>query len=724
MIEVGEDNPYKCYQLTFPADLDAGRVMAWLHTVVGTLLAGSAGLFTLLTIVLEVVASERGLQHQLRVPPGRADDFVRPLRALVPGITVTPSSTLVDRSWVEAVELGTRSPAGRLNALSSEHLTAGLLSSLQGLGRDEVVALQWVLAPARGQNPPIKGNVGVPETFGFHVNGKGSKTERSAKPEAPNLLGVLRVAAEAETAPRARQLLGQVRAALGSAINMGTRITKRPAISKGALLRRVVEGSGLLLFPARISVPELVGLIGWPIGSPHVAGLQQGRTRQLVAPASVPRAGRVIGTSNFPGAERPVALSYKEAVKHLHVLGPTGVGKTTLLANMAAQDMEQGYGVIVIESKGDLFQACIDRVPRDRLSDVIICDVNDAARPVGFNVLPSSSYNSAIDQLSALITSMSGDTSGVYAPMLMYFGLHALAATPGSTFIDLPTMLTPQSPEEAAWREDVVSRVKNPNVRQFWQRYLNDSRKDQDRMTAPVHNRIWQLTVRPEIRNIIGQSNSSFTFEEVLRGNKILLINLNGVRVGEQTASLFGTLLMNALWTAARSVKKTRASFLYLDEFQDLINLPVPAAEMLAKLRSSLVGLILAHQDNDQLAKVRGLEQAVLANARSKVVFQTSARDARIMQREFGRLLTEDDFINLGAFEAIARIATDAGVSPPMTIATAPPSKTTGIGRAVKAASRAKYGRAVAEVEAEIDARRRVSAKKPSKPNLGTQKWG
>lgn len=720
---MGASNPYKCYQLTFPADLDARQVMAWLHTVVGTLQARSAGLFTLPTIVLEVVASERGLQHQLRVPPRCADDFVRPLRALVPGITVTPSSSLVDRSWVEAVELGTRSPAGRLNALSSEHLTAGLLSSLQGLGRGEGVVLQWVLAPARGQNPAIKGNVGVSETFGFSVTSKGSKAGSSVKPEAPNLLGVLRVATEAESAPRARQLLGQVRAALGGAINMGTRITKRPRLSRDALLRRVVEGGGLLLFPARISVPELVGLIGWPIGSPNVAGLQQGRTRQLVAPASVPRAGRVIGTSNFPGAERPAALSYKEAVKHLHVLGPTGVGKTTLLANMAAQDMEQGYGVIVLESKGDLFNAVLERVPRERINDVIVLDVNDTAMPVGFNILNSGSSASAVDELSALITGMYGE-NGVYAPMLMYFGLHALAATPGSTFIDLPTMLTPQSPEESAWREHVVSQVKNPNVRQFWQRYLGDSRKDQDRMTAPVHNRIWQLAVRPEIRNIIGQSTSSFTFEEVLQDNKILLINLNGVRVGEQTASLVGTLMMNALWSAVRTVRKKRASFLYLDEFQDFINLPVPAADMLAKLRSFGLGLVLAHQDLDQLAKVRGLEQAVLANGRSKVVFQTSARDARTMQREFGRLVTEDDFINLGGFEAIVRIATGMGVSSPITIATAPPSKTTNIANAVKAASRTKYGRPVAEVEAEIDSRRRVAAKKPGKPNLGTQRWG
>jgi hypothetical protein len=427
---------------------------------------------------------------------------------------------------------------------------------------------------------------------------------------------------------------------------------------------------------------------------------------------------------NFPGAERPVAVSPHDATKHLHVIGPTGTGKTTLLANLAKQDMQRGHGVIVLESKGDLYRMVLDRVPRRRIKDVIVLDVNDTTYPVSFNVLNTGTSSSAVDELSALITGIYGDHGSVYAPMLMYYGLHALAATPGHTFIDLPALLTPLSPEEVAWRDDLVQRLDNRDVRQFWQRYLDDKNKERDRMAAPVHNRIWQLAVRPEIRNIIGQSRSSFTFEQVLMENKILLINLNGVRVGESAASLTGTLLMNALWSAVRTVKLTKPAFLYLDEFQDFINLPVNAADMLAKTRSFGLGMVLAHQDLDQLSKVRGLEQAVLANARSKVVFQTSARDARVMQREFGRLVDEDDFINLRAYEAIVRVATGDGVSAPISITTEPPSRTTRVANAVLTASRTKYGRPIAEVEAEIENRRRIKASSRKRPKVGPQKWG
>jgi len=102
----------------------------------------------------------------------------------------------------------------------------------------------------------------------------------------------------------------------------------------------------------QLTTDELVALLGWPIGSPVVAGLPQARTRHLPATESIARRGRVIARSNFPGAERPLALSISDSCKHLHVCGPTGTGKTVLLANLVAQDMAAGHGVVVIEGKG------------------------------------------------------------------------------------------------------------------------------------------------------------------------------------------------------------------------------------------------------------------------------------------------------------------------------------------------------------------------------------
>jgi hypothetical protein len=93
------------------------------------------------------------------------------------------------------------------------------------------------------------------------------------------------------------------------------------------------------------------------------------------------------------------------------------------------------------------------------------------------------------------------------------------------------------------------------------------------------------------------------------------------------------------------------------------------------------------------------------------------------MQREFGRLVSENDFLHLGAYEAIARIATEVGVSAPLTITTEPPSRTTKVANAVRAASRTAYGRPISQVEAEIEDRRRINGGSKKKPKLGAQKW-
>jgi hypothetical protein len=723
----GHGRERQVYRLTFPTDLQATQVHAWLRAVGGTLRSPRQRDGRL---ALELRADGRGLVHRLVVPVRHADYVVTQLRSLVPGIRVVPETPKIEQTWTTAVELRLTHLNRTIYIASAEQVSTSLLASVQGLTAHEAVIVQFIVVSAVREKPPAsRGRArssrwdvtslldGRPENDGI--------TDRRRKLDEPNYLVALRVAVRADTSERAVHLLAQVDAVLTSTRSPNTWFKKKLTWSKIRLVKRIDQASGNRLYGTQLSVPELAAIIGWPLGSPHVAGLPQGRTRQLPAIAAIPRTGWVIGNSNFPGDERPVAISPRDAVKHLHVLGPTGVGKTTLLANMARQMMIRNYGVIILESKGDLFNAALNSVPRRRIKDVIVLDVNDTTFPVGFNVLNAGTSHAAVDELSALINGIYGDHGGVYAPMLLYYGLHALSATPGNTFIELPTLLTPQGQEEVAWRDQVVRNVQNRDVRQFWQRYLDDTNKERDRMAAPIHNRIWQLSVRPEIRNIIGQSVSSFTFEEVLTNGKILLINLNGVRVGEQTASITGTLLMNALYSAVRTVTLKQPCFLFLDEFQDFVNLPVNAADLLAKTRSYGLGLVLAHQDLDQLSKVRGLEQAVLANARSKVVFQASSRDARVMQREFGRSVDEDDFVNLGAYEAIARIATPDGVSAPITLTTRPLIKSTCLGNAVRIASRTTYGRPVAQVEAEIEARRQAGDDQPKKkPKLGPQKWG
>lgn len=709
------------YRLVFPARVEARQVQAWLHLACGLLRSIPFSLSGEPTMVIETRASTRGIVHLLLLPKAQAETIIAQLRAQIPGVRAEPDARLLQQEWDCVIELGLRTPFRPLAIGSPEAVSTGLLASMQSLRPGDGQLLQWVLSPAVQQRPPAERRrryltyqgVGLPMEPGS-VD-REEQRQRRARLSEPCVQGVVRIAARSSVPAVSTDLCIRLRSALASVRGPHNGFRATWSGAKGRK-RRVAAGAGRMLYPALLPISEVAALLAWPIGNPIVAGLPQARARHVPPPASVGSEGAVFATANFPGAERPLAITAEDACKHVLAIGPNGVGKTTLLNNLVCQWAEQGAGIVVLESKGDLFKSALECIPASRKDDLIVLEVGDS-RPVGFNILSHGNAHSAIDELNALVTNIYGD-SGVYTPLLLYHGLHALAETPGCTFIDLPAMLTPQSPEEAAWRESVVTNLRNKEIRLFWQRYLNGDRREQDRIAAPVHNRIWQFTVRPEVRTILGQTFSSFTFEQVVRENKIVLIHLNGVRVGTRTASIMGALLLSALWNAARTTRGKHPTYLVADEFQDFLTLTGDAADLLAKSRSFRLSLTLAHQHLSQLPA--DLRSAVLSNARSKIVFQTTAEDARTFVREFGNQVDDNDFLHLGPYEVIARIATAGGVSPPVTGLTLPPRRPTGLADEIRELSRQRYGRSLEQIEAEIAARRSAHQRdNKRRPKLG-----
>jgi type IV secretory pathway TraG/TraD family ATPase VirD4 len=221
----------------------------------------------------------------------------------------------------------------------------------------------------------------------------------------------------------------------------------------------------------------------------------------------------------------------------------------------------------------------------------------------------------------------------------------------------------------------------------------------------------------------MGQSHSTVKVADVLRDNRILLINLKGV--SKDTAQLAGTLMMNAIWHAVKTVKKVKPTYIILDEFADFMDLPIDTESMLAQARKHKVGMVLANQHMAQLKP--SVRDAVITNARSKVVFQTNADDGRVVGREMGQHLEPSDFTNLRAHEAIVRVQTKDASSPPISIRTAPPTKASGYANAAISASRQTYSRNLADVKVEIENRHKIKPNGPQtrKPNIGGDgQWG
>jgi hypothetical protein len=684
-------------------------------------------------VVLELRATaEHGFRYRLRVPRAQVDYVVGQLRVAVPGIRVSPEEgTATAPEWTRVVELGMRKMQRTLR-VDPIPLVGSLLASLQGFslrGR-ELMALQWIIRPAVPERPPEQATSARQMRLGPHlalsptVPARDAVADRRQKLSSANFLAAFRIGVRAGSDERAGQLLSGVRAALRSTGTSSNSLYVRVR-PQGRVRRTLDEAKAPFLFPIQLTAEELTGLLAWPIGAPHIAGLPQSRSRHLPPSGAIPRRGLVVASANFPGAERPLAVSTPDTCKHLHIVGPIGVGKTVLAGNLVRQAIEDGAGVIVMERKGDLFRMALDAVPEQRLDDVIVMDMGDT-HPVGFNLLAEANPRIAVEELCQLFEYLYPDMRrGIWARAALHRGLSALIARPGMTFIDLVPLLSPnaRSDIEQQWRDELIAEIKDPELIRFWRRFDDLSPAQQENYAAPILDRVWQLNERPEIRNVIGQSESSFSMRGVIQSRNVLLVNLAGL--GVETGRLAGTLLLNAIWSAVRAGAGdlARPTYLFLDEFQDFLNLPVDAESLLVQARGFGLSLVLAHQHLDQLPE--HIRSAVLANARSKVVFQTTFDDARVFAREFGRMVSDEDFMSLGAYEVLCRLATGDGVSTPVSGVTLPPAEPFGLAEQARARSRERYGRAGVDIAADIAKRRTPrSAPPPRKqPKLGGTAW-
>jgi hypothetical protein len=573
----GLDRKRKTYVLTFPSPLPTEQVISWLVAISGHM--RRAGHLGYPSVVFETWVDDAGIRYRFKAPWQEAAELMEQLRSHVPGVVAVEEQHehRPVHDWRYAEEFIESEPTRTLQIGTAADTANTVLTALSRLDPGERIILQLVMAPmgavpkptAKQQKTFIRGSWLLHAILGMLREDSEAVADQRAKLEKHNYRGIVRVASWAETDTKAKFLVKKMRGAYAStnqAPNYWTRSNNPPKYRIGAIARASMPFRGGLV---QLSGPELAALSGMPLGSPYVAGLPRGRTKQLPVPHTVPKAGRIIAASNFPGNERPIAVSVIDSCKHFHIVGRTGSGKTALLANMAAQDMQADRGLIMVESKGDLFHATLNYVPKHRIQDVVVFDVSDPLWPVGFNILNQGSPEIVASEVQAIFNHIYG-SEGVRMPETLYHGIMSLltsTAGSGYTFVDLMPLLWPMSQEDKLFSDVVTRGVRDPYIRGFWQNIENMGRVGRDQYFAALRSRIWQLTARAEIRHIIGQSESSFDIRDVVRGRKILLVNLAGIP--EETASLIGSLVINNLWHAIKDGLSSQDNpvSLFLDEY-------------------------------------------------------------------------------------------------------------------------------------------------------------
>lgn len=726
--QTAKDRHRKLYEIvSIPEDLDPQAVTDWFDAISGTLRGGPLqSLFGTQTIALEVWGTSAGITYWIKVPWEYAPRIRPKLEAMVPGIHLRAAEEHPSRMWVYIEESGIQNSHRPLRITDPAVTSKNILSDFTNLAPDEVLMCQWVVGAGTGERKPIPGEAKSKE-FNFHSLYKGLEptkdelNDRRKKLDSANLSAVLRVAAVANTRKRAQYMVGSVMGSYASVCEAPVAFYKRMAADE-ELQSRVTAAAAPILRPAQLTTAELTALIAWPLGNPMIMGLPQPGSKRLAPSEWIPSVGRTIGQANYVGRERKLAMPFAEGRKHVHVIGSNGTGKSNALGGMALDDIRAGHGLVLIEPKGGLFEAVLRGIPPERMKDVIVFDVSDRSWPVGFNVLEQGSPELVGGQIAGIFQALFPDTRSIWMQEALKYGIPTLQNDPRATLLDLPNLLTPDE-DEAAWRDDLVSRVTQPWVRDYWQRMATKDKREREQRYDPLMTRFYPLA-EEGLRNILGQSHSSFKMDDVVREDKILLVNLTGIPT--ESASMMGTFIVNSLLSSIKRLHSEKGLFLYLDEFQHFLRLPFDIEEILAEARSMGLGLVLAHQGLYQLDDA-ALKQAVMTNARTKLAFKVSRDDAAAIAKEMGPLVSPSDIQRLANYELFAQIMTEHGVSPPVTVTTLENKANTGKEYQIRRDSREQYGRPVNVVEEAMFGRRRAFKAAPKStrraPKFGADMW-
>jgi Type IV secretion-system coupling protein DNA-binding domain len=677
------------FRLKFPHDLSLDAVLAALSAFSGV----SHGT----RLVFDLTATPAGTEHRLAVSPRATDVVTAGLRAAIPSLrldAVPPPRLAFTRRLLWQLAPAT----APIRVDEPAAIAASLLSSLFPLDSDEVIRLVWTLRPA--VRPALQP---TPET-----RREGYLQAMRPKLALPGLSAYGELFVTAGSGRRAARLLHRTASVLRSLSTPHGRLVADP-YGYGQTLRLLGQRGRYF------SVAELAAVIGWPIDAPDLPGLELGAAKRLVPSASLPSSGRVLGSSDFTGLARPVALSPAASTRGLYILGPTGTGKTSLFKNLIRDDLDQGRGLAVVETNGDLIQELLDLIPPSRVNDVVLLDPLDPSAAVGFNPFASSADPDLVaDQLGELFQRLWQQFWGPRTGQLAHMGLLTLARRRGSTLIDLPRLFL-----DPAFRRQAIAGLDDPlGLELDWRWYESLSGREQGLVIAPLLNKVRAFTARPSIRSIVGQAKPAVSMRELMAEGKVLLVYLPKGLIGAETAQLLGCLVLTSLWQAAaeraRLPKAQRQPFgLYVDEVQDFAAAPIPWGEMFAQGRKYGLALSVAHQNLAQLPKE--LREVVLANARSKAVFALSGPDARALESLFAPALTAADLQALDAFSVAAMVALDDGsTARPVTLLTKPEPAALGSRESVRMASRTAYARVRAEVEAEL--RQHAATKRPTAP--------
>lgn len=362
--------------------------------------------------------------------------------------------------------------------------------------------------------------------------------------------------------------------------------------------------------------------------------------------------------------------------RHMYIIGKTGAGKSTLIANMAINDIRNGKGLAIIDPHGDLSEAILEYVPKRRLNDVIYLDPTlSDERAFSLNLFDADGTKYMDVVASGIVSIFQKLFAHSWGPRLEYIlrnTINSLLLYGDATFADMPRLLTNQK-----FRAQVIAKIRDidPVLTAFW---VDEFEPMNDRLRtesiSSILNKVGQFLSSQFIRNVLDTRNSTISLSEIMNTNKILIINLSQGKVGEDTAALLGAMFITKIQLAAMQrvhiAEEDRKDFyLYVDEFQNFATNSF--IKILSEARKYRLNLILANQYIDQVDI--GVQKAIFGNAGTLITFVVGAADAIQLSKEFGGSFEDTDLVGLGKYQILLKMAINDLTSSPFLAQTLPP---------------------------------------------------
>lgn len=503
-----------------------------------------------------------------------------------------------------------------------------------------------------------------------------------------SLKSSLKIAALSADQTRSKLLLENIASSLNTVTqSQGNSLKfKKITLGKQKFLQSIINRSFAKTHSMHLSIDELATIFHLPnLKLSSIPNIAWGKKLLGEPPENLPIVTKntheatkdqinVFAETTYKNQTVKYGLKQADRRRHFYVIGKTGTGKSTMLANMAINDLKNNEGIAVIDPHGDLIEIILDFIPSHRINDVIYFNPADTdGRMVKMNLFEGENLAHRELIASGIISIFQKLYGYSWGPRLEYIlrnALLTLLSTPQSNLSDIIRLLT-----DSKFRNTIVSTLEDPVLKNYW---LNEYNQLSDRLRSEsissILNKIGQFVSSPLIRNVVDARKSSFSIEDAMNQGKILLVNLSQGKLGEDNATLLGAMLITKIQLAAmarvnKNEEDRKDFYLYVDEFQNFAT--ESFVKILSEARKYRLNLTLANQYVAQIPEE--VQKAIFGNCGSIASFVMGADDAELFNKEFGHQYTPDDLVTLGRHQIINKISIDNIISRPFPAQTLPP---------------------------------------------------